>query len=116
MKLAVIGSRSLTIKSLSKYIPRGVTEIVSGGAKGVDEAAKEYASENKIKFVEFLPNYQKFGKGAPLLRNLEIIRYADEVLAFWDGQSRGTEFVIENAKRSGKKVVVVLLDESENAK
>ena len=34
MKVAVIGSRSLTVQNLEKYLPQGVTEIVSGGAKG----------------------------------------------------------------------------------
>lgn len=55
MKLAVIGSRGLTVKDLGKYIPEGVTEIVSGGAKGIDACAREYAIQNGIKLTEFLP-------------------------------------------------------------
>lgn len=106
MKVAVIGSRSLTIQNLEEYLPQGVTEIVSGGAKGIDTCAKEYACREGLKLTEFLPDYQRYGRGAPLQRNLEIIDYADEVIAFWDGQSRGTRFVIEECRKQGKKVII----------
>ena len=95
MKVAIIGSRSLTIDNLEEYIPQGVSEIVSGGAKGIDLCARKYAIENNIKIREFLPKYEIYKKGAPLKRNIEIIEYADIVLAFWDGKSKGTEFVID---------------------
>ena len=108
MKVAVIGSRNLFVRDLSKYLPEGVTEIVSGGAKGVDTSAKEYANANGIPLKEFLPNYAAFGKNAPLVRNIEIIEYADVVLAFWDGKSRGTSFVIDNCKKKNIPVKVFL--------
>lgn len=106
MKIAVIGSRGLRVDDLGKYLPENTTEIVSGGAKGVDTSAKEYAEKNNIKLTEFLPEYEKYGRGAPLRRNLQIIGYADEVLAFWDGTSRGTKYVIDNCKKQNKKVTV----------
>ncbi len=102
MKVAVIGSRDLLLSDLSKYLPSDVEEIVSGGARGIDSCAARYAKEHGLKLKEFLPDYEKYGKKAPLLRNLEIIDYADLVLAFWDGKSRGTWFVIENCKKKGK--------------
>ena len=108
MKVAVIGSRNLTVENLGKYLPEETTEIVSGGAKGVDTCAREYALANGFKLTEFLPDYQKYGRGAPLKRNLQIIDYADCVLAFWDGQSRGTKFVIEHCKALNKPVHVFL--------
>ncbi len=108
MKVAVIGSRDLFVRDLSKYLPEGVTEIVSGGAKGVDTSAKEYANANGIPLMEFLPNYAAFGKNAPLRRNIEIINYADVVLAFWDGKSRGTKFVIDNCKKMDKPVKIFI--------
>ena len=77
IKVAVIGSRSLIIEDCEKYIPDSVTEIVSGGAKGVDMCARKFAVENGIKLKEFPPDYKKYGKGAPLRRNLQIIEYAD---------------------------------------
>ena len=98
MKVAVIGSRNLTVENLEKYLPERTTEIVSGGAKGVDTCAREYALANGIKLTEFLPEYNRYGRGAPLKRNLQIIDYADCVLAFWDGESRGTAYVIRKCR------------------
>lgn len=106
MKVAVIGSRGLTVKELGKYLPAEVTEIVSGGAKGVDTSAREYAVAKGIKLTEFLPEYGKYGRAAPLRRNITIIEYADLVLAFWDGKSRGTKFVIDHCKSMGVPVKV----------
>lgn len=108
MKVAVIGSRNLTVEDLGQYLPEETTEIVSGGAKGVDTCAREYASAKELKLTEFLPEYNRYGRGAPLKRNLQIIDYADCVLAFWDGKSRGTQFVIERCKAQGKPVRVFL--------
>ena len=102
MKVAVICSRELWIDDLGKYLPEDTTEIVSGGARGVDTCAKNYAVRNNIKLTEFLPEYDKYGKIAPLLRNNEIIEYADMVLAFWDGKSRGTYYVISKCKELNK--------------
>lgn len=108
MKVAVIGSRNLTVNNLEKYLPQGTTEIVSGGARGIDSCAKNYALANGIPLKEFLPNYDEFGRSAPLLRNLEIIDYADIVLAFWDGKSRGTKFVIDKCRAKGKPVNIFI--------
>lgn len=106
MKTAIIGSRGIIIPDLEKYVPKETTEIISGGAKGVDSSAKEYALSHKIKFTEILPEYQKYGRYAPLKRNLEIIRNADIVLAFWDGKSKGTKFVIENCRKENVNIKV----------
>lgn len=108
MRIAVIGSRELKVNDLEKYLPEETTEIVSGGAKGIDTCAREYASAKGLKLTEFLPDYQIYGRGAPLKRNLQIIDYADCVLAFWDGKSRGTKFVIDHCKAQGKPVRVFL--------
>ncbi len=108
MKIAIIGSRNLIVTHLEKYLPDSVTEIVSGGAKGIDTCAKEYAIENHLLLTEFLPEYNKYGRRAPLIRNLQIIDYADSVIAFWDGTSRGTAHVISVCKKKHKKVTVNL--------
>ena len=100
MKVAVIGSRGLQVNDLGRYLPPDTDEIVSGGARGVDTSARKYALANGLKLTEFLPEYDKYGKAAPLKRNLQIIEYADLVLAFWDGSSRGTKYVIEYCKKT----------------
>ena len=109
MKIAIIGSRNIKIADLGKYLPENTLEIVSGGAKGVDTDAREYAEKNNIPLKEFLPDYRRYGRGAPLKRNIEIIEYADKVIAFWDGKSKGTKFVIDNCKKTGKDVEVFII-------
>lgn len=96
MKVAVIGSRGLSISNLEAYLPEDTTEIISGGARGVDTSARNYALSHGIKLTEFLPEYETYGRSAPLKRNITIIENADLVMAFWDGKSRGTKFVIDN--------------------
>ena len=113
MKIAVIGSRGLIVRDLENYLPEETTEIVSGGARGVDTSARFYAQRRGLKLTEFLPDYAAYGKVAPLMRNLDIRDYADEVYAFWDGVSRGTKFVIENCRRKKKKVHVFMLKQLE---
>lgn len=108
MKIAVIGSRGLRVSDLGQYLPDGVTEIVSGGAKGVDACAREYALTHGLILTEFLPDYRRYGRAAPLKRNVQIIDYADCVLAFWDGQSQGTKYVIEQCQKKNKKVTVIM--------
>lgn len=113
MKIAIIGSRKLEVKNLRDYLPAGVTEIVSGGARGIDTCAADYARSNSLKLSEFLPEYDKYGRGAPIVRNKTIVEYADEVLAFWDGKSKGTLSVIKYCENLGKKCTVVKMDTCE---
>lgn len=99
MRVAVIGSRGLRVEKLKQFLPEETTEIVSGGAKGVDTSAREYALANGLKLTEFLPEYTRYGRSAPLKRNMTIVENADLVLAFWDGISHGTKFVIDYCKK-----------------
>ena len=109
MKVAIIGSRSLVVSNIGKYLPDGVTEIVSGGANYVDKCAEEYAKAHGIKLTIFLQEYKKYRRSAPLKRNLQIIDYSDLVIAFWEGKSKGTKFVIDNCKKKNKKIEIILI-------
>lgn len=109
MKVAVIGSRGISQIDLKQFLPDNTTEIVSGGAMGVDTCARKYALDNGLKLTEFLPDYKSFGRSAPIRRNVEIIDYADMVLAFWDGESKGTKFVIDNCRKKNKEINVYKL-------
>jgi len=111
MKLAVVGSRKICDIPFSKYIGSEVTEIVSGGAVGVDKSVKEYAIRRGIRITEFLPDYKRYGRRAPLKRNEEIAEYADEAVAFWDGKSRGTDYTVRLFRRLGKRVRVIIVTE-----
>ena len=86
MKLAIVGSRNLRVPNMGKDLPKGVTEIISGGARGIDADAAKYARSKGIKVTEFLPEYARYGRGAPLKRNESIAKYADEAIAFRDGR------------------------------
>ena len=94
MKLAIIGSRSIEITNIEQYLPNDVSEIVSGGARGVDRCAEQYAKAHNIKITGFYPDDARYGRIAPLKRNDQIAAYADTVLAFWDGQSTGTIYTL----------------------
>lgn len=109
MKVAIIGSRSLDIQNIGKYLPENVTEIVSGGAKGIDSCAADYASHHGIKLTVFSPEYEKYGKAAPLKRNLQIIEYSDIIIAFWEGKSKGTKYVIDTCQKKNKPLQVILM-------
>ncbi len=123
MKLAVIGSRGfLDYELFCRTIYRFYggddiilfDELVSGGAAGADKMAerwvKEYNSHytlaGHIKMTVLKPDWS-IGKHAGFLRNEQIIYQADEVLAFWDGESRGTANSLSHAKKSKKTTLVV---------
>lgn len=109
MRVAVIGSRGLCVENLEEYLPKDTTEIVSGGARGVDASAREYALRHGLKLTEYLPEYSRYKRAAPLKRNITIIENADLVLAFWDGKSKGTKYVIDNCKKRNIPVEVTIL-------
>lgn len=106
MKVAVIGSRTITDVPLERYLPENTTELVSGGAKGVDQCAERYAAEHGLPITVFKPDYARYRRGAPLRRNQQIVDYCDCVLAFWDGVSRGTQHTLSYAEKQGKPVQV----------
>lgn len=113
MKVAVVGSRSLSVPDLQNYLPKQLTEIVSGGAVGVDRCAREYAQQNQIPLTEFLPQYDRYRRAAPLKRNEQLVAYADCVIAFWDGQSKGTLSSIQYALQAHKELHVYILKKDE---
>ncbi len=82
MRVAVVGSRTLTVPDLGNYLPENVSEIVSGGARGVDQCARAYALAHGIKLTEYRPDYARHGCRAPLMRNDLIVARAELVLAF----------------------------------
>ena len=107
MKIAIIGSRSITSINIEKYIS-DCTEIVSGGAIGVDSCAAKFALKNNILLTEFLPEYECYGRAAPIIRNKQIVDYADKLLIFWNGTSKGTLSVIKYAKKIKKPYEIII--------
>lgn len=63
MKIAIIGSRNLIIDHLEDYIPKECTEIVSGGAKGIDACAAAYAQKKRVAANRIFPRLPPLWKG-----------------------------------------------------
>lgn len=115
MKLAIVGSRNcekLTVEQVIAHIPPDTTQIISGGAVGVDALAHEAANRLSIPITEFLPDYDIFGKTAPLVRNKTIVDNADCIIAFWDYESKGTRNTLIEALKQDKNVKIILIDEN----
>ncbi len=106
MKIAIIGSRNLEMIDLSPYLSENVTELVSGGARGIDTCVRNWALSHGIPLREFLPDYARYGRRAPLVRNDAMVDYADAVVALWDGTSRGTAYTIRQAEKRGVPVTI----------
>lgn len=104
--VAVIGSRSFADARLMREVLEGlpIGRIVSGGARGADALAAEYAKARGIPLEEIRPDFRQHRAGAPMRRNWEIVQRADVLVAFWDGASKGTAATIVMARRAGKVV------------
>lgn len=109
MKLLIAGSRGITSFDLSPYITKEVDTILTGGAKGIDTIAEEYADSHGIKKTIIKPQYDRYGKGAPMVRNKELVNLCDKALIIWDGVSKGTKFTADFAKKMNKEVTVIVL-------
>ena len=110
--LAIVGSRSFASSALvEEYIEArfegNYIGVVSGGAAGVDSWAAAAARKLGLPLEEFLPDYETHGRRAPLVRNTLIVDACDELVAFWDGQSRGTLDSIRKAVKAGKLVTII---------
>ena len=109
MKLLIAGSRGIMDFDLSEHVPKDTEMIISGGAKGIDTVANEYATNHNIPITVVRPRYELYGIAAPIKRNEQMVEMADEVLVVWDGASRGTKSTIEYARRMNKKVTVIIV-------
>lgn len=109
MKVAIIGSRDYpALDRVRQYIARLPADwtIVSGGARGVDQAAAKAAHEQGLHLIEH-PADWSLGRGAGFQRNHLIVNDCDYLVAFWDGVSRGTQHSISLAQAAGKRVYIV---------
>jgi len=112
MKLAIIGSRSIESIDFNEYIKKKPEYIISGGAMGIDTLAWKWAVENGIEIIVHKPDYNKYGKLAALKRNDVIIKEADKIMAFLDGKSTGTKYVIDNAEKMNKLIEIIMIKEN----
>lgn len=112
MKIAIIGSREYGNINFEELLKKHFDvfahdTIISGGARGIDTLAAQYAKKHGVKLLEFRPDYATFGRGATFVRNRLIVDMADIVIAFWNGSSRGTKYTIEYAKKKYVPMVII---------
>ena len=127
MKIAVVGSRTFNnrvfLMSILNEHVKSEDELISGGASGADALAYWFAEIYQIPITIYLPNFtiikrnKETGyppiekvvwphKGAGLMRNTTIVENSDLVIAFWDGESRGTLDTIQKCEKMNKKILV----------
>lgn len=110
MKTIIAGPRDyFTYKSLLAALERidwEITEVVSGCARGVDSMGERWAKEHDIPIKKFPPDWNKYGKKAGFLRNRQMAKYGDALLALWDHQTTGTGDMINAAREEGLIVLV----------
>lgn len=75
--------------------------IISGTARGADTLGEQYARERGYTVERFPADWNTLGKRAGYVRNCQMADNADALIAFWDGNSKGTKDMITEAKRKG---------------
>ena len=80
--------------------------IVSGHARGADSLGEKFANEFCLPFELHPAKWRLLGKAAGMVRNAEMAKCSDELIAFWDGESRGTRHMINFARKRGLDISV----------
>lgn len=119
MKTIIAGTRGITnvldfglIISEASMKNINITEVVSGCARGVDKMGEVWADSHHIPIKRFPADWEKYGKPAGIIRNREMVDYADALIAIWDGKSPGTQHVIDYARRKGLLVHVAIVEQN----
>ena len=113
MKVIIAGGRGfndydLLCRKADKILSRqSEIEIVSGAARGADKFGERYADERGYPIKRFPADWGTFGKKAGYMRNEDMAEYADALIAFWDGTSKGTKHMIDIARNNDLKVRVI---------
>ena len=118
-RVIIAGTRTFNDYNLFKesceYLLRESMEkqqiiIVSGHARGTDTMGERFAKEHGLPCEYYPANWQIHGRAAGPIRNKEMANNADALIAFWDGQSRGTRSMINLARKMGLQVAICRYD------
>lgn len=107
----MVGSRNWKdLLRIKKYIDMldEETVVISGGAVGVDRAAEQLAKMRGLETKIFPADWKKYGRSAGMRRNNDIVNEADRIVAFWDGESKGTHHTINLAAKNKKPLIIFL--------
>lgn len=113
MKVIIAGGRDFNDYALLRMkcdailaYAKSVT-VICGEAKGADTLGKKFAKARNYKVESYPANWNLNGKGAGPIRNEQMAKAATHLIAFWDGQSRGTADMIQRATTHGLTVRVI---------
>lgn len=110
MRTIIAGSRSCTDMAILlqavAHCGWSPTVVISGTAGGADKLGETWAANEELPVERFPADWEAHGKRAGYLRNEEMARNADALIALWDGESQGTRHMIDIARRDGLKVFV----------
>jgi len=110
MKTIIAGSRNIEeyqlVLSAIEASGFEITEVVSGGARGVDSLGEKYGLEKNLPIKVFPADWEQHGRKAGIMRNKEMAAYADALIAIWDGNSPGTYNMITEAESCKLKIFV----------
>ena len=110
MKLIIAGSRKFTANYYYHYIDIYINEVIGadnvkmvlcGEAKGIDTHGKKWALKNNIEVKSYPADWDKHGKLAGPLRNKEMASQATHLLLVWDGKSKGSKNMLNEAEKAG---------------
>jgi hypothetical protein len=117
MKTIIAGGRDINLPHIVEEAVQDsgflISEIVSGRATGVDTLGENWALENKLPIAKFPADWNKHGKSAGYIRNSEMAKYAEALIAIWNGKSKGTKNMIDTANRLGLKVYIHMISSSD---
>jgi YspA, cpYpsA-related SLOG family len=118
LKLIIAGSRHLSpsagfiwdsIKMLQVSRVGTITEVICGGAEGVDTEGAHWASHADVAVTYFRANWDLHGKAAGPIRNGEMAKYGDALLLIWDGESKGSANMKSQMKKYDKPIFEVIV-------
>jgi YspA, cpYpsA-related SLOG family len=109
VKTIIAGSRSITDYDLlleALTLAWEPTEVICGGAPGVDYLGLRWAREHDVPVTLINADWARIGKVAGMLRNREMAKLAEGLIAVWDGKSPGTHHMIKEARRHGLTIYI----------
>jgi len=110
MQLIIAGSRTFAdyerLENTLNRLVKPEDVLILGGAKGADALALKWATTQGIPFKMMPADWTKNGKVAGMVRNGEMAKVAEALIAFWDGESGGTLNMIQRMVKLGKPVTI----------
>jgi hypothetical protein len=116
MKVIVAGGRDFTnyalVEEAIKISGFEISQIVSGKAKGIDTLGEVWALANNVPVEAFPADWSQHGRAAGPIRNKQMAEYADALIAIWDGESKGTANMIQQARNKKLNVFIYLVKDT----